>query len=136
MQHLPYYQQAPGTSKHLANSNSGEKNGSDVPASTPSDPTREPSLAPSNDGSQADHDMEGHNNGNGQVSLKGLSGVSHTESNGVIDREQEERNINAEIEANMGILQEEIWRDLTKKTRAKVSVSPSLYSLSLLLTVY
>ncbi|CAO3694480.1 unnamed protein product [Umbelopsis ramanniana] len=112
---------APGTSKHLANSNSGEKNGSDVPASTPSDPTREPSLAPSNDGSQADHDMEGHNNGNGQVSLKGLSGVSHTESNGVIDREQEERNINAEIEANMGILQDEIWRDLTKKTRAKVS---------------
>ena len=79
--------------------------------------------------------MEGHNNGNGQVSLKGLSGVSHTDSNGVIDREQEERNINAEIEANMGILQEEIWRDLTKKTRAKVSVSPSLYSLSLLLTV-
>ncbi|KAG2185419.1 hypothetical protein INT44_002210, partial [Umbelopsis vinacea] len=111
---------APGTSKHLANTTS-EKNGSDIPVSTPSDPTREPSLAPSNDGSQADHDMEGHGNVNGQVSLKGLSAVSHADSNGVIDREQEERNIDAEIEANMGILQEEIWRDLTKKTRAKVS---------------
>lgn len=111
----------------MANNHSGQKNTKEVSASTPGDATREPSLAPSNDGSQADHDMDSQNNGTGQVSLKGLSGISHVESNGPIDREQEERNINAEIEANMGMLQDEIWRDLTKKTRAKVSVRPANY---------
>jgi hypothetical protein len=102
----------------LANKTVQGKNTSDAVVSTPSDATREPSLAPSNDDSQADHDMEA--NGNGQVGMKGLSGQSNADN--AIDREQEERNINAEIEANMGMIQDEIWRELTKKTRAKVSV--------------
>lgn len=116
----------------MANNHVQEKNVTEVPVSTPTDATREPSLAPSNDDSQADHDMDSHGNDIGQVSLKGLLGSSNVDSNGPIDREQEERNISAEIEANIGVLQDEIWRELTKKTRAKVSVSlPYLPFLSL-----
>lgn len=118
------HHQAPGASKHLANKTVQAKNANDAVVSTPSDATREPSLAPSNDDSQADHDMDGNGNGNGngtgQLGMKGLSGQSTSDN--AIDREQEERNINAEIEANMGMIQDEIWRELTKKTRAKVSV--------------
>ncbi|KAJ2964384.1 hypothetical protein NQZ79_g717 [Umbelopsis isabellina] len=112
---------APGASKHLANKTVQAKHANDAVVSTPSDATREPSLAPSNDDSQADHDMDGNGNGNGtgQIGMKGLSGQSNSDN--AIDREQEERNINAEIEANMGMIQDEIWRELTKKTRAKVS---------------
>lgn len=41
-----------------------------------------------------------------------------------IDLEQEEKKLGAEIDADMGELQDQVWRDKTKKTRAKLTVSP------------
>jgi transcriptional activator SPT7 len=40
-----------------------------------------------------------------------------------IDLEQEEKKLGAEIDADMGELQDQVWRDKTKKTRAKLTVS-------------
>lgn len=40
-----------------------------------------------------------------------------------IDLEQEEKKLGAEIDADMGELQDQVWRDKTKKTRAKLMVS-------------
>lgn len=39
-----------------------------------------------------------------------------------IDLEQEEKKLGAEIDADMGELQDQVWRDKTKKTRAKLTV--------------
>ncbi|GAA5801474.1 hypothetical protein HPULCUR_006922 [Helicostylum pulchrum] len=38
-----------------------------------------------------------------------------------IDLEQEEKKLGAEIDADMGELQDQVWRDKTKKTRAKLT---------------
>lgn len=38
-----------------------------------------------------------------------------------IDLEQEERKLNAEIDADLGEYQDQVWRDKTKKTRAKLT---------------
>lgn len=40
-----------------------------------------------------------------------------------IDLEQEEKTLGAEIDADVGELQDQVWRDKTKKTRAKLTVS-------------
>jgi transcriptional activator SPT7 len=39
-----------------------------------------------------------------------------------IDLEQEEKKLGAEIDADMGEFQDQVWRDKTKKTRAKLTV--------------
>lgn len=39
-----------------------------------------------------------------------------------IDLEQEEKKLGAEIDADMGELRDQVWRDKTKKTRAKLTV--------------
>lgn len=45
-----------------------------------------------------------------------------------IDLEQEEKKLGAEIDADMGELQDQVWRDKTKKTRAKITVSVCFFN--------
>ncbi|KAG0172229.1 Transcriptional activator spt7 [Apophysomyces sp. BC1034] len=40
-----------------------------------------------------------------------------------IDLEQEEKDISAEIDADLGEFQDQVWRDMTKKTRAKMGTT-------------
>ncbi|KAL0136261.1 hypothetical protein V8B55DRAFT_1537872 [Mucor lusitanicus] len=51
----------------------------------------------------------------------GQGGDGDDGDNGNIDLEQEEKKLNAEIDADLGEYQDQVWRDKTKKTRAKLT---------------
>jgi transcriptional activator SPT7 len=59
------------------------------------------------------------------ISQKSYGGktVKNQEGDDNVDLEQEDKKLGDEIDADMGELQDQIWRDKTKKTRAKFTVN-------------
>ncbi|KAI9019481.1 hypothetical protein CLU79DRAFT_234322 [Phycomyces nitens] len=69
-------------------------------------------------------DDERANSSENGVSHKNYGGKQLKNQNGVavdIDLEQEEKDVGAEIDGDVGELQDQVWRDMTKKTRAKMT---------------
>ncbi|KAG1627861.1 hypothetical protein G6F45_007342 [Rhizopus arrhizus] len=100
--------------KHMVSSKSGPL------SSTPDRRSRERSLTR---GSSA---APGNNSDAESVSDIGISQksyggktVKNQEGDDNVDLEQEDKKLGDEIDADMGELQDQIWRDKTKKTRAK-----------------
>lgn len=104
--------------KHMVSSKSGPL------SSTPDRRSRERSLTR---GSSA---APGNNSDAESVSDIGISQksyggktVKNQEGDDNVDLEQEDKKLGDEIDADMGELQDQIWRDKTKKTRAKFTVN-------------
>lgn len=57
-----------------------------------------------------------------QYGGKNVKKSGHGEEDENIDLEQEEKKVGAEIDADMGEFQDQVWRDKTKKTRARLTV--------------
>ncbi|KAL0082086.1 hypothetical protein F4703DRAFT_1739277, partial [Phycomyces blakesleeanus] len=77
-----------------------------------------------NMGPGKDENNRGHSVSENGVSHKNYGGKQLKNQNGVvveIDLEQEEKNVGAEIDGDVGELQDQVWRDMTKKTRAKMT---------------
>lgn len=64
--------------------------------------------------------------GTPQHMLYGGKHLKKSEDEDDIDLEQEEKTLGAEIDADIGELQDQVWRDKTKKTRAKLTVSQAI----------
>ncbi|KAF7724387.1 Transcriptional activator spt7 [Apophysomyces ossiformis] len=130
---------APGTHKHPVKS---ERMGSpavnaDHNLSQPSrerSVTRGSSVAPSSSTDTVGNQVTVNDNEGARfaserdMSRTAYSGkhVNSSDSNGQaanIDLEQEEKDISAEIDADLGEFQDQVWREITKKTRAKMGTT-------------
>lgn len=80
--------------------------------------TRGSSAAPTGDNSDAESMPDTG------ISHKSYGGktIKSQEGNEKVDLEQEDKKLGDEIDADMGELQDQIWREKTKKTRARLTV--------------
>lgn len=87
--------------------------------------TRESSTAPGNDIGTGSDNETGANTPNGVAPHKAYGGKQVKDNQAITETEEEGKDIDEDTENDLRELQEQIWRDMTRKTRAKMAVSPS-----------